>query len=448
MLLSFSIENFKSFKETATLSLIARKAEKTLRSALLNPGDALTKSENVLPAAAIYGANAAGKSNFLLALLYMRLAIIESQAKWAAGTGTRYDPNVALAQEEGRFEVVFIAEGVRYRYGFCVNRKVFSEEWLYSYPKGRERLLFRRTTKAELQEPGEQDGNGPHQITSQIEIGAHFSGDRREHDSAFRRTKENSLFLSASAQDNQPESVVVERWFRVGIIPENKLNIYSSIQKSTSYLAEKHSNFKSLLLPLLRAADPCIVDVVIEKPSVDTSIADDVPQKDPGEGYKVFFLIKGEDKDRLIPFQKQSRGLKRLYALAAGLISGLKFGRIVVIDELETSMHAHVASQLLSLFQNPSSNPRGAQLVFTTHETRLLNLQHLRRDQVWFCERDDAGNSTLFSLLEFSPRKDENFEVGYLRGRYGAVPLAGIDPKWLQAINDAEVEIPTEFVDA
>lgn len=446
MLLSFTAENFKSFRQRATLSMVARRAEKTLKGALLSAGNALPAKDRVLPAAAIYGANAAGKSNFLLALLYMRVAVNDSQVKWKGGSGTRFDPNVAESDGDGWFEASLYAEGTKYRYGFRVTKTHFSEEWLYSYPKNRERLLFRRST--EIADVESVDDSVKATVQSSIEIGPSLEGDRREHDSSFRRTRENSLFLSAAAQDNQADCMVVEKWFRTTIIPESKLNVSEAHQKSTSYLAERYPNFKSLLLPLLRAADPCIKEIVIEKPTQDTDLVEEGAGKDPAEGYKVYFVVCSEGGDKRIPFSKQSRGVKRLYGIASGLITGLKFGNIVVIDELETSMHAHVASQLLALFQNSSSNPYGAQLIFTTHETRLLNLQHLRRDQVWFCERNDSGDSTLFSLLEFSPRKDENFEIGYLRGRYGAVPLAGIDPSWLQAINDIELSILPELNDA
>jgi predicted ATPase len=426
--------------------MVARRAEKTLKGALLSADGALPQRDHLLPAVAIYGANASGKSNFLFAFAYMRHAILSSQSVWKSGTGTRFDPNVATPEENGEFEVVIFEEGIKYRYGFLVRNKYFVEEWLYSYPKGRERLLFRRESSIE-QNDDEDNDSKPSVFTSSLETGGSFAGDKREHDSSFRRTRENSLFLSSAAQDNQADCVAVESWFRRKVISEIRLNINELDQGQTSYMANQYGNFKSLLIPLLRAADPCIKDIVVQKPDGEDSIVSDESSKPRKADYKVNFVVECENGNILIPFSKQSRGVKRLYALASGLITGLKFGKVVIIDELETSMHAQVASQLLALFQNVTSNPRGAQLIFTTHETRLLNLQHLRRDQVWFCERDTSGESTLFSLLEFAPRKDENFEMGYLRGRYGAVPLAGIDPSWLTAINDDQLTISSDSND-
>ncbi len=442
MLLSFTVENFKSFSERATLSLLARKSDRTLGGALIGEERGFSGKDRLLPAVAIYGANASGKTNLLLAFAYMRNAVRSSQTSWKGGSGTRFDANSQNKGRTGFFEATFQVRGVTYRYGFRVNDLVFEEEWLYSYPVGRERLLFKRTMISIEENDPSFSGEW------ELETGPTFSGEKRDHESSFRRTRENSLYLSAAAQDNQADCSIIERWFRSKVVAEIKLNLSTLDQGGTSLLAHKHSNFKSLLLPLLKAADPCIVDIIVRKePSVDD---EDFDQKlrELAKKHKVSFIVASSDTRIEIPFEKQSRGIKRLYALAAGLITALKFGHLCIVDELETSMHPHVASQLLALFQNKSSNPRGSQLIFTTHETRLLNLQHLRRDQVWFCERDSYGLSSLFSLIEFAPRKDENFELGYLRGRYGAVPPAGIDPSWLSAINDEEISLNTEDEDA
>lgn len=436
MLISFTLENFKSFRDRATLSLVARRADRTLPGSLLGPERNVAGKARLLPSVAIYGANASGKTNLLMGLAYMRRAVLYSQANWKGGTGTQVDPNSFATKEPAFFEISFQAQGVIYRYGFKASVSHFDEEWLYSYPLGRERLLFRRTST--IIEKADPDFVADYDL----ETGPNFAGDKREHESSFRRTRENSLFLSASSQDNQEDCVAIEKWFRRQIITEIKLNLVALDQGRTSKLAYNHENFKSLLLPLIRAADPCIVDIVIKRQSDDGD--EPLDAIEDAKRHKVSFIIKQDGKNVQIPFDKQSRGIKRLYSLSAGLITALKFGKICIVDELETSMHPHVASQLLALFQNKSSNPRGAQLIFSTHETRLLNLQHLRRDQVWFCERDNSGVSTLFSLIEFSPRKDENFELGYLRGRYGAVPLSGIDPSWLAAINDQKLATALE----
>lgn len=443
MLISFTLENFKSFRGRASLNLLARKADKTLQSALIVPPSKKKINDRLLAATAIYGPNASGKTNLLIGLWYVRRAVLHSQSTWKANTGTRFDANLGNKDVDGFFEIEMIIQSIRYRYGFSVSRFKFSEEWLFCYPLGRERLLFHRTST-------EKDD----EIDYELETGATLSGDKREHESSFRRTRENSLFISAAAQDNQTECLLIQEWFKTNVVSEIRLNVNALDQGLTSILAFDYPNFKSLLIPLMKAADPCIKDIVVRRESVGESRRDANDSEDHRfskenvDRHKVNFIVCSNGTDIEIPFEKQSRGIKRLYSLSAGLITALKFGRVCIIDELETSMHSHVASQLLALFQNRSSNPRGAQLIFTTHETRLLNLQHLRRDQVWFCERDSNGHSSLYSLIEFSPRKDENFEIGYIRGRYGAVPAAGIDPSWLKAINDDKVSLPSEVTDA
>ncbi|WP_375419911.1 ATP/GTP-binding protein [uncultured Sphingomonas sp.] len=436
MLISFTLENFKSFQDRTTLSLMARKSDRTLPGALIGQERGATSKHRLLPAVAIYGSNASGKTNLLLGLAYMRQAVLSSQSAWKSGTGTRVDPNASSTKRPSFFEVSFQTGGILYRYGFRTRLTHFEEEWLYSYPLGRERLLFKRTAKSVAKNGSELTAE------YELETGPKLSGDKREHESSFRRTRENSLLLSSLSQDNQVESLRIEKWFRDRFITEIKLNVAAFDQGATSKLAHDHKNFKALLLPLLRAADPCISDIVIRKTPDDGEDANDALED--ARRHKVSFVVVHNGKKAEIPFEKQSRGIKRLYALSAGMITALKFGKVCIVDELETSMHPHVASQLLALFQNKASNPKGAQLIFSTHETRLLNLQHLRRDQIWFCERDMEGLSSLFSLIEFSPRKDENFESGYLKGRYGAVPPAGIDPTWLTAINDKRLTIISE----
>nr|WP_246352445.1 ATP-binding protein [Sphingomonas xinjiangensis] len=418
------------------MSLLARKADKTLPGALIGSERGLPAKDKVLPATAIYGANASGKTNFILGLAYMQRAVADSQAKWKSGAGTRIDKNTSSEKEYGFFEVLIYLDGVKYRYGFRASSFFFEEEWLYSYPLGREQMLFVRKSQRDDEV-----------VETTLETGPKVSGEKRDHESSLRRTRENSLFLSSAAQDNQPECIAIQRWFSTKLITSIKLNVSSLDETFTSALAYNCPNFKDLLVPLLRAADPCIKDIVVQREGDQSGEDSDQFSRENVQKHKVKFVISGSNGDVEMPFEKQSRGIKRLYTISAGLITALKFGRIYVVDELETSMHPHVASQLLALFQNRSSNPKGAQLIFTTHETRLLNLHHLRRDQVWFCERSNSGESTLFSLLEFSPRKDENFEVGYLGGRYGAVPVAGIDPSWLRAINDDNLTITSETLD-
>jgi AAA15 family ATPase/GTPase len=430
MLILFSLKNYKSFRETAEISLLARKSDKTIRGAIISGEATGSFKEPLLASAAIYGANASGKTNFLLGLREMKLAVLKSQTSWKPNQPIPADPHISTPEDPVRFEVQIVAKGVRYRYGFESNKNSFIAEWLYSYPSSRERLLFSRTTT--VVDSG---------FEINLKIGDYFSGPKRDHESTARRTRPNSLFLSAAAQDNQAECRNVYEWFSTGLLDNTKVDL-SDIQVGlTSILAHDFDNFKKLLLPLMRTADGSISDIFVKRngEEFDVNSESDEEIRNRIKKYSVDFQISDGENSYEINHDRESRGVKRLYALAAQLISALSFGKVIIVDELETSMHAHVASQLLALFQNKSSNPKGAQLIFATHETRLLNLQHLRRDQIWFCERSGL-ESSLYSLLEFSPRKDENFETGYLRGRYGAVPQTAIDPCWIEAINSWGVE--------
>lgn len=298
---------------------------------------------------------------------------------------------------------------------------------MHSYPVGRERILFER----------EYDER---EKAYKIEYGNHLQGDKRTHRSIFSRVRENSLFVSAGAQDNQADCLTVHNWFKEKL-RYGDLDIDYSSRTETSILGLTFPKFKNLLLPLMKLSDPSIKDIVIkfdgtnEEAHALLGSFDTLWEAD--DRFEITFVMEDGENEIAVPFDFQSRGVKKLYDLGALIVNALAFGSTIVVDELEASMHPHVAAKILALFQNSSSNPNGAQLVFTTHETRLLNLQHLRRDQIWFCERKGLS-SELYPLIDFSPRRDDNLETGYLRGRFGAIPRAVIDPTWIAGIREVE----------
>lgn len=431
MLVSFNMSNFKSFAKEASVSLQAHKAEKTLGAAVVRVGNL---DLPILTAAAIYGSNASGKSNFLLGLSFVHDAVVFSQAKWAQDDLIPVDPTIDNAEEPSRFEIEFVSPGgVLFRYGFEAYRTHFRSEWLYSYPKGKERRLFTRETAA-------VDG----EMVTTWDPGPTLSGDARGHASSFSRVRHNSLLLAAFAQDNQADASEVRSWFRYFSV---RMNDGPTVlhRGFTSKMANDYGYYKKLLLPLLKIADSNIVDVefvAADKSGAIPTYLAEAPKEiqeffQENMKYEVYFISNVNGTLYRIDYSKQSRGVKRLYIIAHELLNSLMNGGVIAIDELESSMHPQVASQLLAIYQNPMTNPHGAQLIFTTHETRLLNLKHLRRDQIWFVEKE-SGCSSLYSLLSFSPRKDENFEAGYLRGKYGALPQTAIDPDWIEGLKDRE----------
>lgn len=433
MLISFNLRNFKSFADEAQISLEASKSEKSLKSAVLQ-----TSRQPLLPAVAIYGANASGKSNFLIALDVFRGAVLDSQSRWDVKQAIPVDPNVSQPTEPTRFEVEFHLRSSRYRYGFEAFRTHVASEWLYSYPKGRERMLFKRETVL-------SDG----EFSTETVMGVNLSGDARSNTSSSSRVRQNSLFISALAQDNQLDAKRVRDWFSRVMTNVNEAPS-SQVRDFTSGTVAEFPYLKKMLLALVRLADSNINDIEFEEteavvPPIFSGMSEEfVEMYKENLKYKVFFVSNIRGVEHKIEFSKQSRGVKRMYLYGNELMICLRSGGLFVVDELESSMHPHVASQLLALFQNRMTNPYGAQILFTTHETRLLNLQHLRRDQIWFVEKVE-GCSSLYSLLEFGPRRDENFENGYLKGRYGALPQTGLDPIWTDAMAEEGEEVEEDL---
>ncbi len=419
MIVSFSLERFRSFRESATLSLVANSSDKAFYSSLHDPLFVSKPDLKLLPAAIIYGANAAGKSNVLLALDYLQSAVMFSHAQWEPGKGTNLPQQGPHQEGPTRLEIEFIKNGTRYRYGFETDGKFFNDEWLYSSQTTRDRTLFRRTTVRK------QDS-----FETTVKFGDSLSGGERYLNTIKPRVRENSLFLSAASQENQKECLKASEYITSDIFVSPLQGAFEPVQATrTSEMAYENASFKKVLVNILRIADPAIVDVqIVEASSSEriTELSKALPEGlrqlvDHGFKYDVRFVLQDGDDKVILPFNAESRGVRKIYSLAGNMLTALKYGDAFVIDELESSMHPHMARLVVELFQDREQNENGAQLIVVTHDTNLLDQASVRRDQVWFVEKDQAG-SHLYSLLDFSPRKDEDLERGYLRGRYGAIP--------------------------
>jgi uncharacterized protein len=424
MLIGLRLENFKSFKNEVELSLAASASEKSISEATVPVTLPGTTVSALLTAAAIYGPNASGKTNILLAIDALRDAVRDSQTDWKPTQKIPIEPHFHRVEDPTRLEIEFTTNDVRYRYGFLTNRDRFISEWLYSYPKGRERVLFERNV----------DELNSGEYLYSYNFGQSLSGHKREFDSSSRRVRQNSLFLSVAAQDNQQECLEAFNWISSKISLSFSESEYFGA--ASSILSLRLAKFKKLLLSLLKLADPSIVDFDVTYDGEISDINDEIKDYDKFDDMLSKIDVKfkfGPKSSDVLNFENESRGVKRLYLIAAHILYALEFGSVVVIDELEASMHPHIAARLLAIFQNESSNPKRAQLLFTTHETRFLSLTHLRRDQIWFCEKTDLA-SELFSLMEFAPRKDLDIQSNYMRGRFGAIPTSAIDPVWLETV--------------
>ena len=424
MLIEFSIENFRSFKEEVTLSLISS-SDKSLDNNLIKT--ATLKKDNLLRSEVIYGANASGKSNVVSAFNYLRKLVINSH-KFQKGTEISYSPfklDKKYTSKPSKFEIVFLKNNIRYTYGVSLTNEKIVDEYLYYYPQGRKALIFERKDTFNYK----------------------FTIDINEQEFLSSKTLPNVLYLSNSTQLNYKKTSEAFDWFKdnlkiIGATDNPKLTAF------TIELLNKDEELKEFILKSLIVADLGIVDISakldkisiddasLELPSPDLKtelvlISDDEGLKLVQMDIKTMHNVLDEQSNDIginFDFDEESEGTKRLFALVGSWIDALNNGRILIVDELDTKLHPLLMEFLIKLFHNPTQNKNDAQLIFTTHNTNLLDLDLFRRDQIWFTEKNPSfGNTDLYSLLEFSPRKDKNVRKGYLAGRYGAIPFISDD---------------------
>ena len=430
MLVQFTVENFLSFRDRVTLSMVQARAEKSL------PENAVPTPQNSTPgllrSIALYGANAAGKSNLLDAIGFMDKFVMNS-----ARAGHKESPIPVVPfkldqrsrQRPSTFEIVFLWEGVRYLYGFSVDSERVHDEWYSSYPRGAERVLFERTYN---RKKGEEE----------YYFGSSWSGVRKR---ITELTRPNALFISVAAQLNHKLAELVYGWFSRKLTTISLFPALGSEVHFTKQAAYEHSDKKNSFLTFLRHADLGIVDFLVEKKPLPKSrqwagFPEELMKELPARAlkdaiaYDVSTVHQGLDArgkpDRVhLDLEEESDGTQKLFAIAGPWHHVLENGCTVVIDELDVRLHPLLTEWLVRRFHSPRLNPKGAQLIFATHDAHLLQRDLFRRDQVWFIEKGPDGASSLFSLWDFrkrsgkAARKEENIRRGYLAGRYGAIPL-------------------------
>jgi AAA15 family ATPase/GTPase len=431
MLVQFRVENHRSLRDEQVLSLVATRVGSQDDERLIRPKGL---GEALLPAVALYGANGSGKSNLMSALDFMREAVLGSYRLWEPKSGTPQEPFVLSNKEaeSSLYEVDIMVEGVRYRYGFVISAPRVEEEWLYAWPHGRRQVLFQRE--------GEN-----------FEFGKHMHG---ENEAIKSLTRANSLYLSTAAQNNQTQLMGIFGWFREirfelrrgatrSLDPTHTTTLGDlfGTRRQLSLFQEDNDAYahdRDAIVRLMQAADVGILDLKAtdrenfrrERGSFRRVV---------GKEHDFFFLHKSQFRAAWLPLDWESSGTITLLGIATRLVAVLREGGMLCIDELEASLHPMLALEILRLFNDPKHNPRGAQLIFTTHDTNLLGNAlgdpPLRRDQIWFTEKDETGATKLYPLTDFHPRKEENLERGYLQGRYGAIPFLG---ELILAPNDPE----------
>ncbi len=411
MLVEFRVENHRSLRDEQVLTMEAGRLgdESDTR-----PRGVQGYAEQLLTVAGLYGANASGKSNVLAALSFMREAVVMSHRFWSPDEepGEQSVPRSPFAwgpkkQEPSLFEAVFVLNGVRYQYGFQASDEQFTEEWLFAWPGSRKQMWFQRENQ-------------------RFKFGDRLKGENRMIELV---TRSNALFLSVAAQHNHPQLVDLFGWFRaigvIGLYAERPGGLRSRMASSRALanLLDADADQQPLLdevRDLLKRADIGVIDLRLESE----------PEKKRLRSGPSFSLKHRSDiEDAWLPLREESNGTQTLFYLALPLLRALQRGNVLLVDELERSLHPALAKHVIDQFHDPAVNPNNAQLLFTTHDTNLLGTTlgepPLRRDQVWLTEKDAEGATVLYPLTDYKPRKAENVERGYLQGRYGAVPFLG-----------------------
>lgn len=399
MLVNFTVGNFLSFREKKTLSLEA--------SAIKDAGSQVIEIGRlqILPSAALYGANSSGKSNFLKAL-----GVFSGIVSYSSSTNSigRLPVTPFLLDEKSEtkpcfFEIeVITSDTTNYRYGFECTTSAVEREWLYRIGPRSEKCLFIR----------ENDNIG---ITPAFPEGKGLE----------ERTRSNALFLSVCDAFNGIIAKEVVRSIVIPPIPDNPKELISfqrELFKDTDkYLTEKANEiFQKLDMGFTS----------FEIPQSESEIRE-IKAWTKHNVYDEQGVVVGTRRFPMSSYE--SAGTNRLFDIIYLILLSLEDGSPIVIDELDRALHPLLTKYIIELFNNDKTNPRGAQLIFTTHDTNLLRSKTFRRDQIWFVEKDKMESSDLFCLAEFKDadgvkvRNDRSFEKDYIQGKYGAIPYLNYD---------------------
>lgn len=436
MLIEFKVTNYLSIREQQTLSMVAANADKSLPSNVIEPALPGISKLKFLKGAAIYGANASGKSNVIRAIEYLANFVKTSATEIKPGEGTGAVPFKLDAESRSKpseFEITFVAEGVRYQYGLSVTPKRVTEEYLIAYPKGPAQRWFHRTYDKDT------DSYSWAKPAEAFKGGKELQG----------MTRPNSLFLSVGPQFNHPQLTLVLDWFEdnlhfISLSGGNNIDPASTTRLLLGDLQ------KGRILALLKNADIGIEDAEFNPldppdfsqqdysiPPLRLLLKEPNKNDDPNKPRPIQFgeivlthMSDRKNSVRLDYNSEESEGTRRLFALIGPWLKIVDNGYTVFVDEIETSLHPILVKELLNLLFNDETNKKGAQVIFTTHSPTLLDNDLVRRDQIWFTEKSRAGTTHLYPLTDYKPRKDEALAKGYLAGRYGAIPYLpnGLQP--------------------
>ncbi|MBN2745907.1 MAG: ATP-binding protein [Bacteroidales bacterium] len=424
MLISFTVSNYRSIKDKLTLSFLSVKSYKELEDSIIE----VVNKANILKSLVIYGANASGKSNLLKALTGFIDFINSSSSNKLNDKIELYDPFLLdrhSTEKPSEFEIEFFLKETRYTYSVTINHNNISEEGLWYYPKKQKVRVFERNNDV-------------------FDYGKVLKGEKK---SIEARLLKNQLFLSKAANENQEFLVDIYNYFSSIDDKYTMLSGYfDKVAPATllgSALKEEGDEFLKNLENIVTALDTGI-DSLIIKPaktknfmgifpeeanrffSLDSELLKDIPNLN-FELFTRHKISNSEDANpAFIDFElnRESSGTRNMIILSMFLLDTFKKGSIMMVDELEKSLHPQIVRKLIELFHDAEINVNNAQLLFTTHDTSLLDNKLFRRDQIWFTEKDEYGATELFSLSSYDGiRKDTPFDKWYMSGRFGATPV-------------------------
>lgn len=429
MLIEFRFKNYRSFRDEAVLSMEATGLG-TLKNSLIVCGNS-----KLLPGVAIYGKNGGGKSNviraFWLAVQFIKNAQ-RTQHEMAVVPVSPFSLDDHSSSEASEFHFIYRMEGIKYWYSLCATREKIVAESLYHAPKGQKALIFSR--------------EGQHYT---------FTEDKSKRKLISAAVAENQLFFSVACTMNDTACINAMRWFREFVFFSRD---YSDI---SDQLIEYSSdpNMLNAISTYAKAADIGIEDMEFEIQNEEMKGLDALPDSIP-EGIKnaliqfmhtlsevsdnteshlkmsavkVYSKHYGINKDGMrqlysLKLESESDGTRKLMSIAPAIESALSKGGILLIDEIDCRLHPMLVGYILSKFQSKKTNPRGAQIIFTTHNTELMDMSLLRKDQLYFVDKNrEDGASELYSISEFATRTTDNVRKGYLFGKYGAIPDVEIE---------------------
>ncbi len=420
MILQFSVSNFRCFRRQVTLNLAASGQDKSLPENCIAKDLPGLTGKRWLKGAALYGANASGKTTVLEALRALSMMVQTS-----AGVTDPKEPipqiePFVLCPVQGElptaFAVVFVADDIRYEYRVAATGNRIWHESLRAFPNKVEQLWYSRDWDLRA---------GSYQWTPERPTGFQRDSQLEGY------TLGNVLFLSKAVANNRSELEPVFRWFKDGL---RFLDLRRRLGTQFTLRAiQEQTPLRDRVLDFLRHADLGVTDArVIENRPPDEVVEKmfaGMPQnlrerfqKEHWQKPELYHLGSG-GVHHALPWDSESAGTQQIFGLAARWLNVVANGSTVCVDELETSMHPLMVRELLRVFFSEKENSKGAQILFTTHNPLLLDATLLRRDQVWFTDKDDEGDGHLYPLSDFNPRKGESLVRGYLSGRYGAVPF-------------------------